>query len=296
MGDDASGGQPLGIHERVRQNFPRLTPAQKVLTQHLLTNYEDFVFLSIEDAARSLQVHKSTLVRLAQRLGYTGYVELRTDLQELYRQEVTPGSKLGKTLAEIHEGNILQQVVESEITHLREATKTVDPAHLRRAAELVLKAKRVFICGRGTQAFLAEMLAFRLRRFHLDVYVIAEEGRAILEKLQLLTAKDLLILYSFITVPKEHRVAITIATEVRCPVILITDTVAKDIVGGVTLVLAARRGPATIYHTDIVPLAIQTALVLEIAKRMAPQVLRKLERLQEFRRRFGYDHSEVPKR
>lgn len=296
MGDDASGGQPLGIHERVRQNFPCLTPVQKSLIQHLLTNYEDFVFLSIEDAARSLEVHKSTLVRLAQRLGYAGYVELRTDLQELYRQEVTPGSKLGKTLAEIHEDNILQQVVESEITHLREATKTVDPAHLRRAAELVLKAKRVFICGRGTQAFLAEMLAFRLRRFHLDVYVIAEEGRAILEKLQLLTAKDVLILYSFITVPKEHRVAITIAAEVRCPVILITDTVAKDMVGGVTLVLAARRGPATIYHTDIVPLAIQTALVLEIAKRMAPQVLRKLERLQEFRRRFGYDHSEVPKR
>lgn len=286
----------MGIHERVRQNFPCLTPVQKSLIQHLLTNYEDFVFLSIEDAARSLEVHKSTLVRLAQRLGYAGYVELRTDLQELYRQEVTPGSKLGKTLAEIHEDNILQQVVESEITHLREATKTVDPAHLRRAAELVLKAKRVFICGRGTQAFLAEMLAFRLRRFHLDVYVIAEEGRAILEKLQLLTAKDVLILYSFITVPKEHRVAITIAAEVRCPVILITDTVAKDMVGGVTLVLAARRGPATIYHTDIVPLAIQTALVLEIAKRMAPQVLRKLERLQEFRRRFGYDHSEVPKR
>lgn len=296
MGDDASGGQPLGIHERVQQNFPCLTPAQKFLTQHLLTNYEDFVFVSIEDAARSLQVHKSTLVRLAQRLGYPGYVELRADLQELYRQEVTPGSKLGRTLAEIHEDNILPQVVESEITYLREATKTVDPAHLRRTAELILKAKRVFICGRGTQAFLAEMLAFRLRRFHLDVYVIAEEGRAILEKLQLLTAKDLLILYSFITVPKEYRVAITIAAEVRCPVILITDTVAKDMVGGVTLVLAARRGPATIYHTDIVPLAIQTALVLEIAKRMAPQVLRKLERLQEFRRRFGYDHSEVPKR
>jgi len=52
--------------------------------------------------------------------------------------------------------------------------------------------------------------------------------------------------------------------------------------------LAARRGPATIYHTDIVPMAIQTALILQIAKKKAPEVLAHLNRLQELRRRFGF--------
>jgi len=262
----------------------------------VLESYEDYVFLSIDEAARALGVHKSTLVRLAQRLGYPGYTELRSDLQELYRHEVAPGRKLGKTLADLHEGNLFQQVVETETMYLREALKTVSGEDLHQAAKLILKARRVFICGRGTQAPLAEVLAFRLRRFHLDVHVIGEEGRAILEKLQVLTPKDVLILYSFIAVPKEHLIAITLAAEVGCPVVLFTDTVAKSMVDGVALVLAARRGPATIYHTDIVPLAVQTALVLEIAKTRAPQVLGQLERLQELRRRFGYDHSGVPER
>lgn len=277
-----------GIQEALRRNFSKLTKTQKELAQRVMESYEDYVFLSIDEAARALGVHKSTLVRLAQNLGYPGYVELRADLQALYRQEVSPGRKLGRTLAEIREDNLLQQVVETEIAYLREAVKMVRPGDLEKAAELILKAERVYICGRGPQGPLAELLAFRLRRFHLDVHPITEEGRAILEKLQLLTSKDVLIIYAFLSIPREYQIAFEIASEVGCPVILFTDTVAKEMVNGVTLVLAARRGPATIYHTDIVPMAIQTAFILQVAKKKAPEVLQRLDRLQELRRRFGF--------
>ncbi len=278
----------IRLHESLRQNFSKLTRTQKLLAQRLMDNYEEYVFLSIEEAAKTLGVHKSTLVRLAQNLGYPGYAELRAELQALYRQEVSPGKKLGRTLAELREDNLLQQVVETEITYLREATKTIRPEDLEQAAELILRAERIYVCGRGPQGPLAEILAFRLRRFHLDVHTITEEGRAILEKLQLLRGKDVLILYTFLTIPKEYQIAMELAAEAGCPVILFTDTVAKEMVNGATLVLAARRGPATIYHTDIVPMAIQTALVLSVARRRASQVLRHLDRLQELRRRFGF--------
>lgn len=137
------------IRDRLCQRFSSLTRVQKDLSHRLLESYEDYIFLSINEAAQALGVHKSTLVRLAQRLGYPGYTEFRSDLQELYRQEITPGHKLGKTLAEIHEDNLFQQVIETEVMYLREALKTVHPADLRQAAALILKAKRVFICGRG---------------------------------------------------------------------------------------------------------------------------------------------------
>lgn len=278
----------LRLQELLRKNFSNLTKTHKLLIQRLLDNYEDYVFLSIEQAAKALGVHKSTLVRLAQNLGFSGYGELRAALQALYRQEVSPGRKLGKTLSELREDNLLQQVVETEIAYLREAVKMVRPQDLEQAAEFVIHADRVYICGRGPQGPLAELLAFRLRRFHFDVHTITEEGRAILEKLQLLTSKDVLIIYSFLAIPKEYQIAIEIAREVGCPVILVTDTVAKEMVEGVSLVLAARRGPATIYHTDIVPMAIQTALILQIAKKKASDVLKHLDRLQELRRRFGF--------
>lgn len=286
----------LNLRERVQERFPDLPKTQKSLIQRMLANYEDFVFASVDDAAHQLNVHKSTLVRLAQSLQYDGYADLRTDLQNLYRQEVSPGEKLGKTLAEIDDTTLFHQVVETEIAYLREALKTVDVADIHEAAELIIAARRIFVCGRGPQGPLARLFAFRLRRFHMDVLAIEEEGRAILEKLQLLTENDLLILFSFIDVSQEQRHAIMLARKVGCTAVLITDSVAKEMLDHVSVTIAARRGPATIYHTDIVPMAIITAILLAVAKRQATTVLPVLNYLQELRREFGYEFSVLERR
>jgi len=281
----------MNLRERVQERFSDLPKTQKTLIQKILADYEDFVFASVDEAAQRLKVHKSTLVRLAQSLQYDGYTDLRTDLQALYRREVSPGEKLGKTLAEINDETLFHQVVETEIAYLREALKTVDEPDIHNAADFIIAARRVFVCGRGPQGPLAQLFAFRLRRFHMDVLTIEEEGRAILEKLQLLTGNDLLILFSFIDVSQEQRHAITLARKIGCPVVLITDSVAKEMLDRVSVTIAARRGPATIYHTDIVPMAIVTAILLAVAKRQAKSVLPVLNYLQELRREFGYEYS-----
>lgn len=283
----------FNIREKVKKGFTSLTRGQKILIQTILNEYEDYIFLSVNEAAKILGVHKSTLVRLSKNLSYPGYSDFRSDLQKLYRQEVTPEKKLGKTLSEVQNENLLQQVVETEILYLKESLKTVSSDDILRAAELIIRARRVFIFGRGPQIPLANLLKFRLRRFHFDVHTIMEEGRAILEDLQLLGNHDVLILYSFINVLKEHLIATAIAQEVKCPVILITDNVAKEMIDKATVTLATRRGPSTIYHTNIVPLAIQSAIVLQIAKIKTPQVLKKLYNLQDLRHRFGFDTSSV---
>lgn len=287
------GSMVANLRDRVQEHFAVLTRVQKDLIQSILTDYEEYIFLSVDEAAKQLGVHKSTLVRLAQSLEYDGYTDLRGDLQELYRQEITPGEKLGKTLAEVQTENLYQQVVETETLYLKDSLKTIHNKDIHKAARLLNGARKVFICGRGPQGPLAELFAFRLRRFHLDVVAIAEEGRAILERLQLLTKDDVLVLFSFLAVPQEHRNAIVLARDVKCPAILITDSVAKEMLDHVTVTLAARRGPATIYHTNMVPLAIMTAIILDVAKQRGPEAIAALERLQELRRRFGYEHSVI---
>jgi DNA-binding MurR/RpiR family transcriptional regulator len=286
----------MDLRERVSAKFPDLPKTQKSLIQRMLANYEDFVFASVDEAAHKLGVHKSTLVRLAQSLQYDGYANLRTDLQNLYSHEISPGAKLGKTLADVNDDTLFQQVVETEIMYLREALKTVDVSSIHEAARLIVSARKIFVCGRGPQGPLAELFAFRLRRFHMDVLTIDEEGRAILEKLQLITRGDLLILFSFIDVSKEQRNSITLARRVGCPAVLITDTVAKEMLEHVSVTLAARRGPATIYHTDIVPTAIVTAILLAVAKQKAETILPNLNHLQELRREFGYEFTVPEKR
>jgi len=279
------------IRDRVREKFAELPPVQKKLIQQMLSDYEEYVFLTVNEAARWLDVHKSTLVRLAQGLGYDGYADLRAQLQHLYRQEIAPEQKLGRTLTDLQEDNLYQQVVDAEILYLKESLKTIRTEDIHRAAQMLLRGKRVFIYGKKPQQQLADEFEFRLRRFHLNVWAISDEGRAILEMLQLLQSDDVLVVISFNAFLKEHLDAISIAKEAGCPIILLTDTVAKDMLDDVDLTLAARRGPATIYHTNIVPMAITAAIILDIARIRAPEVLASLERLHEMRKKYGYEGS-----
>jgi len=276
------------IREQVQERFASLPPGQKGLVQKILSNYEEYVFLTINEAANLLNVHKSTLVRLAQGLGYGGYADFRFQLQLLFRQEITPGQKLGHSLADIQKDSLYEQVVETEIQYLKESRKTIRTEDIHRAAKMLLSAKRIFICGTGPQRSLADLIEFRLRRFHFDIWAVTEEGRAIFERLQLLEKDDVLMVINYGTFQKDHLDAISIANEVGCPVLLLTETVAKELADGATLTLAARRGPAAIYHSNIVPMAIASAIVLDIARMHAPKVLSSIERLHELRRRYGY--------
>jgi len=96
------------------------------------------------------------------------------------------------------------------------------------------------------------------------------------------------MLINFGSFQKDHLDAVSIANEVGCPVLLLTETVAKELADGATLTLAARRGPATIYHSNIVPMAIASAIVLDIARICGSEALPSMERLHELRRRYGY--------
>jgi len=279
------------IRDRVQQKFADLPPVQKRIIQQILSDYEDYIFLTVNEAADWLDVHKSTLVRLAQGLGFDGYGDLRAELQLLYRQEITPGQKLGRTLADIDEKNLYQQVVDTEILYLRESLKTIQMSDVRKAAKLLLGAKRVFIYGKRPQKQLADELEFRLRRFHLDVRAVSDEGRVLLETLQLLQKDDAVMVISFNAFLREHVNAMSIANAAKCPIILLTDTVAKDMLSHADVALAARRGPATIYHTNIVPMAIVSAIILEIAHLQGPDVLASLEKLHRLRKEYGYDGS-----
>ncbi len=278
----------LTIRKRVQERFAELSPVQKRLVQKMLSGYEDFVFLAINEAAASLNVHKSTLVRLAQSRGYEGYGELREQLQLLFRQEVTPANKLVRTLADIDEETLYEQVIETEIQYLKESLKTIRTKDIHRAAKMLLGAERIFICGTGPQRALVSLLEFRLRRFQLDVVAVTQEGRGIFEILQLLDGDDVLVIINFGTFQRDHLNAASIAQEVGCPIILITETLAKELAERATLTLAARRGPPTIYHSNIVPMAVASAIVLDVARMLSPAQLASLERIHELRRRFGY--------
>ena len=279
------------FHQRIKKHFHRLTKSEKRIASYLLADYEQAAFLAAADLAKHLEVSEATIVRFARSIGYKSFPEMRRALQEIFRVKVTPAARLQSKLADLDsgEGHVLSKVIDMELQYLTEAEHSIDPAEFDRALEILLDAPRVFVFGLGPASLLAELVEFRLRRFGIPVVTLVESGRDILEKLLNLQRDDVVIATAFHRVTGELIALLDHAKKKKSRIILITDTLEPALKGRADVILAARRGPVSTFHSLTVPMAILNALILAIAKSRSKETTVKLERLQELRASYGLD-------
>lgn len=279
------------FRRRLEDHLADFTKSQQSIANYLLVNYDEAAFLSAADLAQQLQVSEATVVRFAKAIGYDGFPEMRRHLQELFRVKATPASRLQRKLADLSSspGHVLAKVIDTEIQYLTEALHSISSADFDCAVEIILNAQRVFVRGGGPSAILADMLELRLRRQGVFAISMTESGRDLLEKLQLLQPADAVLVAGFHRLSAELAAVLEHANAVGCRTIFLTDTLSSAFRGKVDVILAARRGPISTFHSLIVPMAILNALVLAVAMARPEASLSALDRFQQLRAAYGLD-------
>ncbi len=279
------------FRRRLEMHLPGLSKGQRRIADFLLTSHDEAAFLTAADLARRVGVSEATIVRFAVAIGYEGFPALRRQLQELYRNQATPAVRLQHKLAELSgsQGHILAKVLDMEIQYLAEAGHSIAPADFDRAVEVLLGARRVFVYAGGPSAILAELLELRLRRFGIFALAMTESGRNLVEKLQLLEGTDALVVAGFHHMNRELRVVAEHAHATGCRTILLTDILGVTLGDQVDVILAARRGPVSTFHSLTVPMAITNALILAVAMARPEVSLTALKRMQDLRAASGLD-------
>jgi DNA-binding MurR/RpiR family transcriptional regulator len=279
------------FRRRLESHFPRLTKSEQKIASFLLSNYDQAAFLNGADLARELEVSEATIVRFARTIGYESFPQLRRSLQHLFRIKTTPATRLQRKLADLKtgEGHILTKVVEMELQYLSEVPRSISPADFDRAVKIILKGKRVFVFGIGPSRIVAELVFLRLTRFGFTTFCLNESGRDLLDKLLLLNKDDALLATGFHRVTGELVAVLDRARKVGCKTILLTDILTAHFQGQADVILAARRGPVSMFHSLTVPMAILNAMILAVALERSEDSLGSLKRLEELRAEYGLD-------
>lgn len=281
------------FRQRIEDNYAQLTKSEREIASFFLSNHDDAVFLPAAELAKRLDISEATVVRFAKSVGYESFPELRRDLQYIFRARVTPASRLQHKLADLQtgQGNILTQVIEMEMQYLGEALHTIDPADFDRAVKIISHAERIFVRGAGPSAILADLFQLRMRRFGVLTISITESGRDLVEKMQLMHPKDVVLATGFHRISRELSALIDHAYEIKCRIILLTDTLAPEFRDKADVILSARRGPVSTFHSLTVPMAIMNALILAVAMSKPEDSLAALTQFEEMRSSYGLDRN-----
>jgi DNA-binding MurR/RpiR family transcriptional regulator len=98
-----------------------------------------------------------------------------------------------------------------------------------------------------------------------------------------MTENDLLIAIGFFDINPSLQIVLEQAEDKKCLVILITDTLESIIGDKADIILAAKRGPVSAFHSLVVPMTIINTLLLEIANEDGDRIMPKLDKLDHLR-------------
>ena len=81
----------VDLRSFIQSGYPGLSDNQRKVADVLLQRVREVPFLSVNDLGDLSGTSKATVVRLAQSLGFTGYLELRERLREGIQSEISEG-------------------------------------------------------------------------------------------------------------------------------------------------------------------------------------------------------------
>ena len=147
---------------KINENYGKMSKGQKLLANYIIDNYDKAVFYTAAKLGEIIGVSESTVVRFAAFIGYSGYPEFQSALEELVRNKLNSSDRIEITNGGIEQNGVLRTVLSSDALKIKNTMESIDEAAFENAVEAILNARRIYVVGIRTCAPLASFLAFYL--------------------------------------------------------------------------------------------------------------------------------------
>lgn len=290
--DGDAGESGPSLQERLAARSDKLTAVDKRIWAELSRDPALAVFQSTEAIAAGADVHQASVVRFAQKLGYSGFVELRRGLRARVRDTTSPVQRLRKLVDVPADGaGTLATLLAHQADALAMAAATVTDRAFEAAADRLAAARTIHVFASGHATTLAELALRRLSRIGCDVVDLRGAPRDVIERVARMGPDDALLAFAFRSPPRHLAVLLDIAAEREAAIVAVTDVLAPDMARADAQILAASRGKTGDYQTLTVPLAITEALAIAVAKRAPDRATEALDRIGAVAQRFEHPSS-----
>jgi len=215
---------------KIKDAAPDLSRGERLVAAYVADNYQRAAFFSAEELGAEVGVSDTTVVRLAQSLGYKGFAELRRELQELVRQRVTPKAKLTDTISQLAgTENFAIQSYHLDLQNLNRSFAEIDMQTLEQVATVLAEARTVFVVGLGLSAAAVQFTCYRLRRTGAQVVDASSGGYTLIGHLASMEAGDAMLVFDFPRYSREALAAMRHARSRGVPTILVTDSLVSPL-------------------------------------------------------------------
>jgi DNA-binding MurR/RpiR family transcriptional regulator len=279
--------KPESVIDGLRRQYDKLTQSQKRIAEYIVDHPESVAFSTVDQMATELGINPSTIVRFTYRLGLKGFPELQERARQLVRGQLSAATEIvneNSVLSHL-EGTIFGASLGQDLQNIRRTIAALNTQDLTRAAEMIAKARRVFVAGSYASYAVAYYLALALDRIHGNTTLCGDTGMMPSQSLDLRPSDCMVAFTSAPYAVTTHRLA-QLAREGGAKIIAVTDTPISAVGQMADLILSAPSAGSGMQNSLVAPLAIANALLNGVAGADSPATLARYGRLTKLMNRW----------
>lgn len=278
---DIKGRKYTSLVEHIEAEMPKMSKGHKAIARFILSDYERAAYMTAAKIGEEAKVSESTVVRFTMELGYEGYPHFQRLLQEELKVKLTSVQRLNASKRYTNDEQVLQSILESDISHLKSTLENIDPKAFSQAVETIVEAKRIFIMGLRSSSPLSSFLHFYFTLLFDDVrHIHSNSANEVFEQILPIGPGDVLIGISFPRYSMRTIQSMQYARERGAAVVAITDKSDTPLAQHADVALFATSDMASFVDSLVAPLSVINALIVALGIRKRDHIEQTFEALE----------------
>jgi len=213
------------LKEKIRDHYNQLSKNLQLVADFFVENFDKIPFLSVQEIANKSGASVASVVRFAQKIGFSGFTEIRNAVADNLQKQLKTEDKfpLINESEQKDEEDILTSVANQDIQNINDTFKVIGRKDFKKAVDLIEEANTVYTAGLGISFLLSRILAYQLNQVGVRSHAMQHDTSPFLEQALLLDEKDLMIVLSFPPYSSETIDVVKAVREKGIKVVAITD-------------------------------------------------------------------------
>ena len=203
----------------IKAVYDILQNAEKKAVDFILSNPGEVANLTIVNIASKAKCSEATIVRLAKRLGYEGFPELKGDFANITKEHYFEYEEINEMDDVI---TVVKKVFDSSIAAINDTFEIMNRKEFEKALDVILSANKIMFCGVGDAALVANEAYQRFTRIGQNCYTSIDCDIQLILSSQL-NKNDVLVAISYSGRSQSVVKAVKIAKKSGAKVIAITN-------------------------------------------------------------------------
>lgn len=267
------------LARRIEERAHDLPPAERRVAEIVLSDPYVAAFSTVAELGRRAGTSGATVVRLAERLGYEGWVDLQARARRGIDQQLRPATE------RIHEagaGDLLAASAAQEADNVIRTLGAIDREEFEQAVALLADRRRsVHVLAGTAEAGIGSFAADALDLLRPGVSLVTGSPVAAARQLAHVEPSSVLLAVDLRRYERWVLAATSLATERGAAVIAVTDSRISPLAGlAVATFVVAAEGPGP-FDSHVGTLAVVNALASGVARKLRRPAAARLERVEQ---------------